>query len=312
MYIATNETATIRGGIMNYMPSNIRRRLFNINLDEAREIRISHGKPISIYYNDGCFFVNARGNLSRIPNNAIRASRADIDEALELASKSSVYSVRDEIKNGFITISGGHRIGITGTAVGEGGKIDFLKDISGLNYRLAREVIGAADKIMDKIIHNSEIKNTLIISPPGAGKTTLLRDIARQLSYKGARVSIVDERREIAAVCEGRSAFDLGFSADILEGASKAEGMLLMLRSMSPEVIITDEIGKIEDVTAIEKIINSGVKIITTVHAENRNQLFYRRDLREVCRYFDVMLTLSKRRGAGTIEEIYIAEDARE
>lgn len=311
MYIATNETTTIRSGILDYMPSNIRRRLFNINLDEAREIRISPGKPVSIYFNDGCYYINTRENLSRIPNNAVRAARSDIDEALELASKSSVYSVRDEIKNGFISIGGGHRIGITGTAVTEDGKIDFLKDISGLNYRLAREVIGASDKVIDKIIDKDlSVKNTLIISPPGAGKTTMLRDIARQISYRGVRVSIVDERREIAAMCEGKSAFDLGFSTDVLEGASKAEGMLMMLRSMSPEVIITDEIGRAEDIAAIEKIINSGVKIITTVHGENRNQLLHRRDLREACRYFEIMLTLSKRRGAGTVEEIYSAGEA--
>lgn len=305
MYIATNETAAIRGGILEYMPQSIRRRLYNINLDEAEEIHLSVGKPVSIYFFDGCYYISPKGNLTRIPTGALRSTKTDIDEALELASKASVYSVKDEIKNGFITISGGHRIGITGTAVKDNGKIDFLRDISGLNYRIAREVIGAADKVMDKIMDGGEIKNTLIISPPGAGKTTLLRDISRQLSYKSIRVSIVDERREIAAMHDGRSAFDLGFSADVLEGASKAEGMLMMLRSMSPQVIVADEIGRAEDISAIEKIINSGVKIITTVHAQNRSQLLKRRDLREVCRYFDVMLTLSKRRGAGTVEEAY-------
>lgn len=311
MYIATNETVSMRNGILNYMPSAIRKRLFNVNLDEADEIHLGVGKPVSIYFFDGCYYISAKGNLTRIPNGAIRATRTDIEEALELASKASVYSVKDEIKNGFITINGGHRIGITGTAVGDNGEIGFLKDVSALNYRLAREVKGAADRVIDKITDGNRIKSTLIISPPGAGKTTLLRDIARQLSYKGIRVSIVDERREIAAMHDGKSVFDLGFATDVLEGASKAEGMLMMLRSMSPQVIITDEIGRAEDIAAIEKIINSGVSIITTVHAQNRAQLLKRRDLRETSRYFDVMLTLSKRRGAGTIEEIY-AEEARQ
>lgn len=311
MYIATNETASMRNGILNYLPSNIRKRLFGVSLDEADEIHLSVGKPVSVYFFDGCYYISAKGNLTRIPTNAVRATRSDISEALELASKASVYSVKDEIRNGFITINGGHRIGITGTAVSENGEIDFLKDVSALNYRLAREVTGAADKVMDKITDGSVIKNTLIISPPGAGKTTLLRDISRQLSYKGVRVSIVDERREIAAMFDGKSAFDLGFSTDVLEGASKAEGMLMMLRSMSPQVIITDEIGKAEDIAAIEKIVNSGVGVITTVHAANCAQLLKRRDLRELCRYFDVMLTLSKRRGAGTLEEIY-TEEARQ
>lgn len=311
MYIATNETASMRNGILNYLPSNIRKRLFGVSLDEADEIHLSMGKPVSVYFFDGCYYISAKGNLTRIPANAVRATRSDISEAMELASKASVYSVKDEIRNGFITINGGHRIGITGTAVSEKGEIDFLKDVSALNYRLAREVTGAADKVMDKITDGAVIKNTLIISPPGAGKTTLLRDISRQLSYKGMRVSIVDERREIAAMFDGKSAFDLGFSTDVLEGASKAEGMLMMLRSMSPQVIITDEIGRTEDIAAIEKIVNSGVGVITTVHAANRAQLLKRRDLRELCRYFDVMLTLSKRRGAGTLEEIY-TEEARQ
>lgn len=304
MYIATNETA-VSGEILSFMPSSIRRRLYNVSLDEAEEIRLGIGRPVSICFNDGVYYIGKSGNLTRIPNNAVRAAKIDIEEALELASGSSVYSVKDEIRNGFITINGGHRVGITGTAVGENGAIGFLRDVSGLNYRLAHEVPGAADKVIDVITDGEAVKNTLIISPPGAGKTTLLRDISRQLSYRGMRVSIVDERREIAAMRGGRSAFDLGFNTDVLEGASKAEGMLMMLRSMSPRVIVTDEIGRMEDIAAIEKLINSGVKVITTVHAENRSQLLKRRDLRDVCRYFDVMITLSKRKGAGTVEETW-------
>lgn len=304
MYIATNETA-VGGEILSFMPPSIRRRFHGVNLDEAEEIRLGVGKPVSICFNDGVYYIGKNGNLTRIPNNAVRAAKTDIEAALELVSGSSVYSVKDEIRNGFVTVSGGHRVGITGTAVGENGEIDFLRDVSGLNYRLAREVTGAADKVMDVVTDGETVKNTLIISPPCAGKTTLLRDISRQLSYRGIRVSIVDERREIAAMRGGRSAFDLGFNTDVLEGASKAEGMVMMLRSMSPRVIVTDEIGCAEDVAAIEKLINSGVKVITTVHAENRSRLLKRRDLREVCRYFDVMITLSKRKGAGTVEEVW-------
>ncbi len=304
MYIATNETA-VGGEILSFMPPSIRRRFHGVNLDEAEEIRLGVGKPVSICFNDGVYYIGKNGNLTRIPNNAVRAAKTDIEAALELVSGSSVYSVKDEIRNGFVTVSGGHRVGITGTAVGENGEIDFLRDVSGLNYRLAREVTGAADKVMDVVTDGETVKNTLIISPPCAGKTTLLRDISRQLSYRGIRVSIVDERREIAAMRGGRSAFDLGFNTDVLEGASKAEGMVMMLRSMSPRVIVTDEIGRAEDVAAIEKLINSGVKVITTVHAENRSRLLKRRDLREVCRYFDVMITLSKRKGAGTVEEVW-------
>ena len=228
MYIANNETAVSSKSILNYMPQGIRRYMYGVNLDGACEIHMRLGKPLCINYSDGRFYLNAKGNLTPIPNSTLKVTREHIDEAIEIATSSSVYSVRDQIKNGYITIAGGHRIGITGTAVIKEDKVSFIKDISGLNYRLAGEVIGAANEVVPMILKGGGIKNTLIISPPGAGKTTMLRDIVRQLSYKSYRVSVVDERSEIAALCEGRSAFDLGFSTDILEGVDKAEGMLMV------------------------------------------------------------------------------------
>lgn len=198
MYIANNETAVSSKGILNYMPQGIRRYMYGVNLDGACEIHMRLGKPLCINYGDGRFYLNAKGNLTPIPNSTLKVTREHIDEAIEIATSSSVYSVRDQIKNGYITIAGGHRIGITGTAVIKEDKVSFIKDISGLNYRLAGEVIGAADEVVPMILKGGGIKNTLIISPPGAGKTTMLRDIVRQLSYKSYRVSVVDERSEIA------------------------------------------------------------------------------------------------------------------
>ena len=241
--------------------------------------------------------------MTPIPNSTLKVTREHIDEAIEIATSSSVYSVRDQIKNGYITIAGGHRIGITGTAVIKEDKVSFIKDISGLNYRLAGEVIGAANEVVPMILKGGGIKNTLIISPPGAGKTTMLRDIVRQLSYKSYRVSVVDERSEIAALCEGRSAFDLGFSTDVLEGVDKAEGMLMVLRSMSPDVIVTDEIGKQSDIDAIERITNSGAAVIATIHGRNIDMIKRRDDLKRMLKFFDLIITLSKRKGIGTVEE---------
>lgn len=303
MYIANNETAISSRGILNFMPRGIRRYMYNINLDGACEIHMRLGKPLCIHYADGCFYLNHKGNLTALPASAVRVTREHIDEALEIATSASVYSVKEEIKNGFLTIAGGHRIGITGTAVIKEDKVSFIKDISALNYRLAGEVIGAADEVMPMILDGNGIRNTLIISPPGAGKTTMLRDIARQLSYKSYRVSVVDERREVAALCEGRSAFDLGFSTDVLEGADKAEGMLMVLRSMSPDVIVTDEIGKQEDIDAVEKITNSGAAVIATIHGRNVEMIKRRDDLRRMLMFFNLVITLSKRGGIGTVEE---------
>ena len=303
MYIANNETALSPRGILTFMPQGIRRLMYGIDLRGAYEIRMRLGKPLVIHYSDGCYYLSGRGKLSTAPVSALRVTRGHIDEALEIATASSVYSVKDEIKNGFLTIPGGHRIGITGTAVVKEDKISFLKDISALNYRLAGEVIGAADKIMPLILGDGHIKNTLIISPPGAGKTTMLRDIARQLSYKSYRVSVVDERREIAALCEGRSVFDLGFSTDVLEGADKAMGMLMVLRSMCPDVIITDEIGTQSDIDAVEKITNSGAAVIASIHGRNLDMIRRRIDLRRMLKFFDLIVTLGRSDGFGTIEE---------
>ena len=306
MYIANNEVEMSSRGILNFMPQGIRRYMYNINLDGAYEIRMRLGKPLTIHYGDGCFYINTKGNLTALPTSALKVTRENIDEALEIATASSVYSVRDEIKNGFITISGGHRIGITGTAVIKEDKVSFIKDISALNYRLANEIIGAADAVMPMILSGGMIRNTLIISPPGAGKTTMLRDIVRQLSYKAYRISVVDERREVAALCEGRSAFDLGFSTDVLEGVDKAEGMLMVLRSMSPDVIVTDEIGRQEDIDAIERITNSGAGVIATIHGRNFEMIRRRDDLKRMLKFFNLVVTLSKRKGIGTIEEALV------
>ncbi len=303
MYIATSETMNEARGIVSFMPRGLRRYLYGISLEGATEIHMRIGKPLIIHYPDGCYYINRHGNLTSIPTSAVKVTREHIDEALEIATASSVYSVKDEIRNGFVTISGGHRIGVTGTAVIKEDKVSFIKDVSALNYRLAGEIQGAADKVIPIILHNGTIRNTLIISQPGAGKTTMLRDIARQLSYKSYRVSIVDERREIAAMREGRSSFDLGFSTDVLEGADKAQGMLMMLRSMSPDVIITDEIGKHEDIQAIEKITNSGAAVIASIHGRNIDMVKRRPDLKQMLNFFDLVVTLGKSKGAGTIEE---------
>lgn len=306
MYTVNSDTA--EKGILSYLPAGLRKYMYRINLDEAYEIHMRIGKPFAIYYNDGCYFVNTAGVLTRSPKGAVRITRALIEEALELASKSSLYAKKNHIADGFLTIEGGHRIGLCGTGVIKDGCVDFLKDISSLNYRLSCECIGSADRLMEQM--DNQILNTLIISPPGAGKTTMLRDMARQLSNKGVHVGIVDERSEIAAMNRGVSAFDLGYLTDVLDGVKKSVGMTMMLRSMAPDVIITDEIGRSEDIAAMETVINSGVKIITSIHGFDREQLQRRGDFAQCLRFFELFCTLSRRTGAGTIEQIERADTA--
>ena len=148
------------------------------------------------------------------------------------------------------------------------------------------------------------VNSTLIISPPCTGKTTMLRDIARQLSYLGYAVAIADERCEIAAMYEGKSAFDLGNLTTVLDSCPKDRAMMMLLRSMAPDVIITDEIGTERDIEAIRTIINSGVGVIATVHGRDIKQIMRRKALSELAVMFDRVVILSRRCGIGTIEEI--------
>lgn len=266
MLIPAQDETLKEGGIIDALPERIRRYILQTDTDKLTEIRLRTGNALTILRTDGTFYINGKGKLTSNHENAVIVTASDIKRGLELITRSSMYAYEEEIRSGYVTLPGGHRVGICGDAVTENGKIMHMRWIQSLNYRIAREVIGAADCVIDKILDGNRIKNTIIISPPMCGKTTMLRDIARQLSLKGKKVSIADERGEIAALSGGISPFDLGAGCDVLSGVNKADSMLLMLRSMSPDVIITDEIGGKEDFEAIAEIKKRGVSIITSLH----------------------------------------------
>lgn len=251
------------------IPERIRVLTQNVPMDKLMEIRIRCGAAVSLVCTDGIYYITQKGHITKNYKDGVTATSGDIRRGMELVTRSSVYAFENEIRNGYITLSGGHRVGISGDAAVIGGKLSHIRTVQSLNYRLAREVIGAADYVMGRIFDGKNIKNTLIVSPPMCGKTTMLRDIARQLSLAGKKVSIVDERGEIAALSMGVPSFSLGANCDVLSGVNKAEGMLLMLRAMSPDVIITDEIGDSNDFNAICEIKKRGVSIITSLHGKD-------------------------------------------
>lgn len=302
--------------VLKFMPKEIKDMVEGMEpklLETMEEVRLRQNKPLMLYGGGREYLINQKGQLVFEPSNAYHCTAENIKNAINLITSYSIYSYEDDIRNGFVTIDGGHRVGICGKAVLENGRIRTLRDISFINYRVARQVLGAADKVLNYILRpDNSICNTLIISPPQCGKTTILRDIVRQISggvpakgFKGRKVGLIDERNEIAACSQGLPKNDVGIRTDVLDGCPKAEGMLIMIRSMSPEIIATDEIGRSEDAGAILDAINAGVKILTTIHGSDIEDFLRKPALERLHKnLFERYIIMSRRQGVGTIEAI--------
>lgn len=253
-----------------YFPKHIKEALEN-NISEEEvniieEIRIRINLPIIVKLEEKEKIID------------YKVSTEDINYIFQKICENSIYAYQNQIANGFVTIKGGNRVGIVGTAVVQNGKVTNLNYVSGLNFRIAQEIIGCSNKIMPNIIRGETIYNTLIIAMPGMGKTTLLRDIIRNLSngftdgntkIKGQNISVIDERGEISATYRGGSQNDLGMRTDVLNDIPKAIGMKMAIRSMAPQIIAADEIGSVDDVNAIQYAICCGIKGIFTAHGNS-------------------------------------------
>lgn len=284
----------------------------NINMCELMEIRIRINEPLMIVLSNGEFFLNESGRIVEDSRLGYVVSENDIRNTIELVSNYSLYAYEDEIRQGYITVQGGHRIGLMGQAILEHGRIHNLKHISFINVRLSHQIKGCANDVLPYIIRDGRPLHTLIISPPGCGKTTLLRDIVRCISdgscyARGMNVGVVDERSEIAACYRGVPQNDVGRRTDVLDGCPKAEGMLMLLRSMNPRVIAVDEIGDRNDIEAISYVINCGCGIIATVHGASIDDVRIRPGLRKLVdeKVFDRYVLLGCSNGIGCIESIF-------
>ena len=260
--------------VLSYLSTNIKNKLLILlnkeNLDNIEEIRLRAQRPIAI----------KTSNKIRILDHIVKTE--ELLETFQKVCEHSIYSYQKQICEGFITIRGGHRVGITGNCALENGKVININYISSLNFRIAREEKNCSEKIINYVLDEKQnILNTLIVSKPGCGKTTILRDLVRKISMKKT-CGIVDERGEIASMYKGIPQNDIGILSDVLDNISKSEGMKMLIRSMAPEVIVCDEIGGKDDITAINYAICSGVKGIFTAHGNSMTELMLNNKLQEL------------------------------
>lgn len=298
--------------IFEILPKHIKGMLVKVNpriINELEEIRIRVNQPIILRTHEDEFGIWNNGVCAT--NKGYIATKMDVDGILKFASGFSMYAIEDELRSGFITVSGGHRIGVVGRAVIDNKNLKTITNISAINIRIAREVIGAANKIVPYIHRNKNICNTLIVSPPKCGKTTILRDLIRNLSNgetlgKSFTVGVVDERSEIAACYMGIPQNDLGMRTDVLDGAPKAAGISMLLRSMSPEIIAVDEIGRDEDYKAIFDALVVGVSVICTIHGNNLEDCYNKPLLKDMLdkKLFEKVVVLSNKPKVGTVNSI--------
>lgn len=260
-------------GLITVFPTSIRPRMRKINWEGLEEIRVRIGWPVELVY----------GNHNEwLGNYDSMIDRQCLDEMLNYITGYSIYAMEEELRQGYITFSGGHRIGITGHTTFEEDasetKVTNMVDIGGLNIRIAHEHKGCAEQIVPFLRKGNSIYNTLFFAVPAAGKTTCLRDTIRILSngeegHLGMKICVVDERSEIAACINGKPQNDLGKRTDVLDACPKVSGMRMVLRTMSPEIIAADELGKAEEFTLLEQMRCSGVKILGTMHAGSIEQV---------------------------------------
>lgn len=300
--------------ILDLFGKNIRRLLARAEIDYEKlyEIRLRAGRPLFLIYDGGERFLRTAGREPYL------VTREDLKETLEYVSGYSLYAFEDEIRQGYLSVQGGHRVGVTGKVILDGDRIRGMKYISCINLRLAHEIRGCAEPVMPYLFRDGQVVHTLVISPPRCGKTTLLRDMIRQLSdgnreHSGVTVGVVDERSELGACYQGVPQNDLGIRTDVLDCCPKAQGMMMMIRTMSPQVIAVDEIGSKADLEAIEYVMNCGCRLLATVHGSSMEDIRQKPVLGKLVmeQWFERYILLNHDRRTGRVHRIYDSRGKR-
>lgn len=283
-------------------------RLTDEEKNSIREIRLRADKPVAAVTSQGTCFLLESGRLTRIYSEvAVRTDEKEVEDSFNRICGYSVYSFKDAINRGYITVKGGHRAGVAGTAVTENGRVCAVRNVNCINLRIAREIKGSGEAVFSRCFSHG-LKGLIIAGPPSSGKTTVLRDLARLLSgaEKGlfAKVFVCDERGEIGAVHCNVPQNDIGINTDLITSYPKSEGILIGLRSFSPDIIICDEIATEEEAAAIESGLCGGVHFALSIHAESEKDLrskpLFRRLVQTGC-FENVVLLSGKNAGEAEV-----------
>ncbi len=253
---------------MKFLNGDLKKGIESLSFNDKEkleEIRLKVNKPVIIHIGNCEYYLTATGKTT-YKEMAIVFSQEMLDHTLNLCLEYSLFLKEEEIKQGFITTKDGCRVGVCGEVIYNGNQISSIRNISSLNIRVPHEIKGCASPLMHHIVSGTKVFNSLIVAPPREGKTTVLRDVARQLSdFHYLNVVVIDERKELY----GNGDFELGDRTDVLSGCKKSQGIMMAIRTMSPRVIIVDEIGDEEDFKAISTATNCGVSVVATLHGDS-------------------------------------------
>lgn len=301
---ALEEGGVSMGGPWRYLPNPWRDAIGRLDVSTQQsleEVRFREGRPVYLYGNDW---------ISPLPGHSTEVlHQTEIERVLAVLADHSIYAHVNELRQGFITLHGGHRVGVAGRAILTDNVPSAIHRVSGLNLRHARAVLGPGTALLEHIQKAGVSgRSFLVFSPPRCGKTTVIRDICRHLGDGGVRVVVVDERSEIAGLGSTVGAgFDLGLHTDVLDAWPKPEGIEVAIRTLSPDVVVVDELGTVRDVIAIDRARHSGVDVVATLHAASLQDVLCRDALKPAITtgLFDALVLLSRRHGPSTIEKIW-------
>jgi len=289
------------------LPRDISNVLNTIPYQHLCELRIRSNDSIMVNILGENYYLSLSG-ITKSINEAIKPSNGLLQSIIQKISNNSIYAINDQLIDGYIVVPGGIRIGVCGDVVSVDNKVKTLKNISSINFRFPHFIKNCSLNIYPYIINEGQLKNTLIVSPPGAGKTTYLRDIVYQLSIREnlLNILVLDERCEISTVFDGQEIHKLK-NIDVYTNSTKKFGFNNGIRSMKPDVIVTDEISIEKDIDDIENALTCGVKVIASMHASSINDLKNKPGFRSILskKLFERFVLLSNVNGVGTLEGVF-------